>query len=319
MNQPFPPYGRPLRVEGGIKAQSTRGAIGETWWSKRFIAVLESLALGSRLARGRSYARAGQVLRLDIEPGLVTATVQGSRPEPYEVRIGLTALSPTAWRAVEIKLAEQAIFGARLLAGEMPAQIEEVFAAAGTPLFPTSAGQLDMACSCPDWSVPCKHIAATFYLLAEAFDQDPFQILHWRGRDRADLLASLRALRSGAEGPSGGTPARRRGRGAATGAEAPAAHTGAPAESGGPVAAAGAPVTGAGAALSELTGPDLDHTVDRFWVSPVPLPARPPAIIDTDVDLLLRQLPPPPAMLGGAELTERLRRFYATFPAEPPA
>jgi len=52
-------YGKTIKVEGGIKAQSTRGAIGESWWSKRFLSVLESFAMGGRLTRGRSYARAG--------------------------------------------------------------------------------------------------------------------------------------------------------------------------------------------------------------------------------------------------------------------
>jgi uncharacterized Zn finger protein len=194
MSEPFYRYGPPRRVEGGIKARSSRGAIGESWWSQRFLAVLESLALGSRLSRGRSYARRGQVLALTIAPGKVTATVQGSRVDPYSVTIGLKALSETGWRTVEAALADQAIYGARLLAGEMPHEIEEVFAAAGTPLFPTQAGQLVMRCSCPDWQVPCKHLAATFYLLAEAFDDDPFLVLAWRGRAREDLLAALRGL-----------------------------------------------------------------------------------------------------------------------------
>ena len=60
--RPFEEYGKTIRVEGGLKARSTRGAIGESWWSKRFLAVLESFALGTRLTRGRNYARAGQVL-----------------------------------------------------------------------------------------------------------------------------------------------------------------------------------------------------------------------------------------------------------------
>ena len=89
MTRPFEKYGKPLRVEGGLRAQSTRGAIGETWWSKRFLEVLESFALGSRLTRGKNYARAGQVLTLDVEPGAVRATVQGSRVKPYKVRVGL--------------------------------------------------------------------------------------------------------------------------------------------------------------------------------------------------------------------------------------
>jgi hypothetical protein len=80
----------------------------------------------------------------------------------------------------------------------MPEDIEDVFAGLGLALFPASAAELSMYCSCPDWEVPCKHIAAVFYLLAEAFDTDPFSILAWRGRGRDDLLAGLHAARGGA-------------------------------------------------------------------------------------------------------------------------
>ena len=69
----------PRRVEGGIKARSKRGAIGETWWSRRFIDVLESYGMSGRLSRGRSYARAGQVLDFELTQGKVSARVQGSR------------------------------------------------------------------------------------------------------------------------------------------------------------------------------------------------------------------------------------------------
>jgi uncharacterized Zn finger protein len=195
----FPPPSRPRRVEGGIKARSKRGAIAHTWWSERFIAVLESIGVGSRLQRGRSYARAGQVLALDVAAGIVTAQVQGSRARPYRVRIALTAFGKSDWTKLEHTLAGSAWYTAKLLAGEMPEDIEEVFAAAGLSLFPASAGELSMDCSCPDWEVPCKHLAATFYLLAESFDDDPFAILAWRGRQREDLLNNLRAARS--DGP----------------------------------------------------------------------------------------------------------------------
>lgn len=290
----FEEFGRPLRVEGGLKARSERGAIGESWWSKRFLAVLESFALGSRLTRGRNYARKGQVLSLDVEPGAVFASVQGSRPQPYSVRIGLTAFDDKMWRQVETALAGQAIFSARLLAGEMPAEIEDVFAAAGQPLFPTNITQLAMRCSCPDPAVPCKHIAATFYLLAEAFDDDPFRILHWRGRDREQLLSRLRELRAGddADSTARRAPARRK-----RPAKAPAATPAA---------------IGAAAALSGLKSPDLAEVTDRFWVAPVPLP-RQPSTLDIGSDLLLRQLPAPGAALGGAALVERLRPWYERF------
>jgi uncharacterized Zn finger protein len=185
------PYGKTRKVEGGLKARSTRGAIGQSWWSKRFLAVLESFALGTRLTRGRAYARKGQVLSLEIAPGVVKSRVQGSRKQPYNVQVTLEPLQDKAWRAVEQAIVAQAIYSARLLAGEMPPDLEQVFASAGAPLFPRAVAELGMQCSCPDYAVPCKHIAATFYLLAEAFDDDPFQILLWRGRTRAELLAHL--------------------------------------------------------------------------------------------------------------------------------
>jgi uncharacterized Zn finger protein len=187
------PPSRPRRVDGGIKAKSRRGSIGEQWWSQRFIGVLESYGMSGRLARGRSYARAGQVLEFSLAQGKVTATVQGSRVRPYRVRIGLLPLTRPQWRRVCERLAGQALFRAKLLAGEMPHEIEEVFRDCGTPLFPERVGDLDMSCSCPDWEVPCKHLAAVCYVLAEAFDADPFAMLAWRGKGREDLLAALRS------------------------------------------------------------------------------------------------------------------------------
>ena len=152
---PWPERSRPRRVEGGVRARSKRGAIGEQWWSRRFIDVLESYGMSGRLARGRSYARAGQVLEFKLAQGKVTAQVQGSRVRPYQVRIGVLPLTKPQWRRVRERLASQALFRAKLLAGEMPHEIEEAFAECGTPLFPRSATDLDLHCSCPDWGVPC--------------------------------------------------------------------------------------------------------------------------------------------------------------------
>jgi uncharacterized Zn finger protein len=198
----FPPPSRPQVVDGGIKARSKRGAIAQTWWSERFIEVLESIGIGSRLQRGRTYARAGQVIELRVAAGTVAATVQGSRARPYRVRIGITAFDKSEWTQVSQALADNAWYTAKLLAGEMPEDIEDAFSSVGLSLFPASARELSMDCSCPDWEVPCKHLAAVFYLLAESFDADPFAILGWRGRDREDLLATLNALRSGGPPPA---------------------------------------------------------------------------------------------------------------------
>ncbi len=276
----YPPS-RPRSVENGLKARSSRGAIGQSWWSRRFLDVLESFAMGNRLTRGRTYARKGQVLSLDVVPGEVRATVQGSRARPYRVTIGLAAFPEIVWARAEIALSEQALPSAKLLAGEVPPELEDLFADAGAPLFPLGVNELDQRCSCPDREVPCKHLAATFFLLAEAFDDDPFLILRWRGREREALLGRLRELR------------------ADTSAEEPEA---APAAAGSSLALAG------------LTQPN--HHPARFWLPPAPLPNRPPTL-DADGEVLLRQLPTPGTRLGGDTLVAKLRPAYQRFGKAP--
>jgi uncharacterized Zn finger protein len=187
----FPPPSRPRDVKGGIRARSRRGAFGRSWWARRWIAVLEGLELGGRLGRGRSYARRGQVLSIAIDKGRVEAVVQGSRPEPYQVTQQVDTLSATAWQRVAVALAGEVRFAASLLAGEMPPDVEEAFRSAGLSLFPARREDLRTACSCPDWSNPCKHIAAVYYLLGEEFDRDPFLIFRLRGLDRDELVRRL--------------------------------------------------------------------------------------------------------------------------------
>ncbi|MEU9870015.1 SWIM zinc finger family protein [Actinomadura sp. NPDC048021] len=179
-------------MDEGVRARTRRGSIGARWWSRRFIDLVESFADAGRLERGRAYARKGTVFDLRVEAYEVTAKVRGSAPEPYEVALGIEAIDEDGWRAVEAELASRALFRARLLAGEMPPEIEWVFAELGLALFPDSASDLHLMCDCPDWGDPCKHAAAVLYLLAEAFDDDPFLVLQWNGRRRDQLLGALR-------------------------------------------------------------------------------------------------------------------------------
>ncbi|HET6483446.1 MAG TPA: SWIM zinc finger family protein [Actinoplanes sp.] len=180
---------RPIEVEGGIAVRAKRGKIGDSWWSRRFVDVLEQICDGGRLARGRAYARKGQVMDFALSAGRVTGRVQGSRPQPYEVTIEIAAFDETRWTELTEALGAQALYRAALLAGEMPHEIVDLFTAHEAPLFPD---RLDIRCSCPDWSVPCKHGSAVLYVLAEAFDDDPFLVLAWRGRPREELLDALR-------------------------------------------------------------------------------------------------------------------------------
>ena len=172
---------RPREAKGGIKSQSKRGDFGKSWWARRWIEVLESFDIGARLQRGRAYARKGQVLSIEIDKGCVTASVQGSRARPYDVKINVATLSDDNWSRVVDALSEQAIFAAKLLSGEMPEDIEQAFKNIKLSLLPEKRKDLDTDCSCPDWSNPCKHIAAVYYLIGEEFDRDPFLIFKLRG------------------------------------------------------------------------------------------------------------------------------------------
>lgn len=185
----------PKEVRDGIEAQSKRGDIGEQWWSRRFVDVLESYSKSNRLTRGKRYARKGQIVDLTVENGVVSAQVQGSRTDPYDITIRGDALDEDTWNEVEAAMADRAVFAAQLLTEEMPADIEEVFEACGVSLFPETYSDMRTRCSCPDHANPCKHIAAVFYVLAERFDDDPFLIFRWRGRSRETLLENLRERR----------------------------------------------------------------------------------------------------------------------------
>ena len=277
-----------------MQARSKRGAIGEQWWSQRFISVLESLGMSGRLARGRNYARRGQVLGFELTTGYVTAQVQGSRPNPYAVRIQVLPLTVPQWDRVQQALAARALFRAKLLAGEMPHEIEQVFADCGTPLFPRSAGDvrssadMTMYCSCPDWEVPCKHLAAVCYVLAEAFDDDPFGMLAWRGRDRDELLAVLRGIAAPSAGPAAAAP--------------------------GAQAASLRPVI-------EADDRPLADCLDGFWspgLSPAQLRALPAAPVSAP-DLLLRSFEPPAIAIRGQDLADLLTPAYQRLAGESEA
>ncbi|MDZ4827414.1 MAG: SWIM zinc finger family protein [Actinomycetota bacterium] len=193
------PESVPLPAPDGLATSKQRGAMAGTWWSKRFVELLESYGLGTRMARGRRYARSGQVVSLDVRAGMLLAQVQGSRRTPYVVTIATAPPTDAQWNEIDGEMVARVGFVARLLAGEVPADLEAVFTAAGTNLLPSSWAHLAARCSCPDSANPCKHVAAVLYLFADRLDADPWLLLTWRGRSREQILAPLRA-RAGDDG-----------------------------------------------------------------------------------------------------------------------
>jgi len=188
---------KPKEAKDGIKARSKRGSFAKNWWAQRWIASLERLVDSGRLSRGRTYARKGQVLSIEETKGGIAARVQGSRKTPYRISIQITSLTNAEWDKVFDALAEQAIFTAQLLAGEIPQDIEQAFETAKVSLFPAKRGDLVTDCSCPDYANPCKHVAATHYILGERFDEDPFLIFRLRGRTQKQVMEALRQRRAG--------------------------------------------------------------------------------------------------------------------------
>ena len=265
-------HGPPLPADG-IRARSQRGKFGQTWWAGRWLATLERICGEGRLARGRSYARRGQVVSLEAGPDGVSATVQGSRTTPYDVSIRLRTLPDAVWAKVVEAMAARALYSAKLLAGEMPEQIEEVFVAAGASLLPGTRRDLLTQCSRPDSANPCKHVAAVYYLLGERFDLDPFLMFELRGRRKDILLAALRDRR-------GDVPTE-----AEVEGEAPA----------GPEP---------GVLASDISTSD-------FWRNPGGLPSLTFSFEPPPIDALaVRRLGPPPFASDPEDFTARMERIY---------
>ena len=185
------PAAKPLPADG-IATSKQRGAMADNWWSERFVTMLAGYGLGGRMQRGRRYARSGQVLSVEVNPGMLVAQVQGSRRTPYAVTVRCDEPTAKSWAALEAILASQVRFAAGLLAGEVPPELESACADAGFALFPDTWADLRATCSCPDWENPCKHIAAVLYVFADQLDDDPWLLLEWHGRGRDELLAFLR-------------------------------------------------------------------------------------------------------------------------------
>lgn len=177
--------------------------LGTTWWGQRWIEALErsSRDVVARLGKGRAYARDGHVHGLKIVPGKVTATVTDDELDSYGVSLNLDVFEPQVWTQIMRAMSQQALFAAQLLNGEMPKDADRVFRSCGKSLFPANSHDIDADCSCDDWSSPCKHVAATHYVLGEALDRDPFLLFELRGRSKEQVLAGLNQLRAQSGAP----------------------------------------------------------------------------------------------------------------------
>lgn len=195
---------RVTRTAHGIRAQDLRTLVRSAWWARRWIGALEAMRLGARLGRGRQYAVSGQVTDLVLDGPHVEASVTGSRPEPYRVRLDFTSVRDDS---VAKRLGTEPMLLARLLTDDLPTEVEELLREGDVPLFPRSEPlgktpegkpvyDVRMSCSCPDWARPCKHVVAVLLLLGEEVARRPSSLLALRGVDIDDLVPGYNSQNS---------------------------------------------------------------------------------------------------------------------------
>ncbi|HVO30769.1 MAG TPA: hypothetical protein VMV18_08535 [bacterium] len=170
------------------RAPSTKPVL-RTWWGKRWAEAFAVAAPEPKL-RGRGKPRAARLRSLDPATGEATVEVTTTSVLPYEVRIAVTPIARETWDAAMRKLSGRALFAAKLLASELPAETEEIFVEAGGSLFP-GPRDVRVRCSCPAGTAGCRHAALAQRAMSEAIDRDPFLLFDLRGRPRAEVLAAL--------------------------------------------------------------------------------------------------------------------------------
>ena len=191
---------RTARTAHGIRAQDLRSTGRKSWWSRRWIEVLEAMHLGARLGRAKQYALDGQVTELELIGSHVEARVMGSRPEAYRVSLDFTAVTPEG-KAIR-KISQEPMLLGRLFTDDLPTEIEEILRKDKVALFPElkpigtdergkAKYDVTMKCNCPDWMRPCKHLIAVMLLLGEEISRHPSTLLALRGVDIEDIVPPL--------------------------------------------------------------------------------------------------------------------------------
>ncbi|GAB3987885.1 DEAD/DEAH box helicase [Spirosoma daeguense] len=160
-----------------------RIAYGKTWWGQEWLKALTSIDMANRLPRGKTYANQGAVHSLTINQNQISASVKGNAPRPYKTKLSVPLLTDQEkeWLLTEIR--ENPATLAQLLNRQLPPELTEFMNRRGIQLFPRSFRDLSMGCSCPDEAVPCKHLAAVIYIIANEIDRNPFLVFQVKGLD----------------------------------------------------------------------------------------------------------------------------------------
>ena len=167
---------------------------GKTWWGEQWLEAFNGIDYSNRLPRGRSYAGNGSVHKIDASGTGAEADVQGRRRTPYKVEVRLPAFSASAQKKIIATISQNPAVLARLLSRQLPEQTLALLKGQGIHVFPASWKDMNARCSCPDWAMPCKHIAAVIYLIANEIDKDPFLVFRLRAMDLPKAIEKASGL-----------------------------------------------------------------------------------------------------------------------------
>jgi len=164
----------------------------KTSWGKQWIQSNLQIGRPFRMQRGIDYVKdERRIENLSISTGQIFATVQGTAPTPYRVKINFEPILEEGWKIILKELAKKTINLIELLEGSLPEDIITIFDENGYSLFPNASKGLNATCSCPDKAIPCKHIAAVILYLARVLDYNPSLLLELRGKSKSEILNEL--------------------------------------------------------------------------------------------------------------------------------
>ena len=163
---------------------------GRTWWGEQWLKSLDRIDFSNRLPRGRSYANKGMVASVKINENMVQAKVKGSRPKPYDITLIVPPFFDEEKKVFIERIKNNPLVVSQLLNRQLPKELLEIAEKNNIKIFPQSWQDIKLNCSCPDWAVPCKHLAAVIYTIANEIDQNPFLVFNLH---RFDLVNELSA------------------------------------------------------------------------------------------------------------------------------
>ena len=178
-------------------ASGQRIKYGQTWWGEQWLNALTNIDFDNRLPRGRAYAGNGSVLETNINVNTIKAKVEGSMPRPYNISITIPLFTGIQRNKLLEEVKKDHFILSKLLNRELPQELHRVALDHGIKLFPSTWKDFSMNCSCPDWAVPCKHLAAVIYVISNEIDANPFLVLKLHGLDLLDELKGTEAVVAG--------------------------------------------------------------------------------------------------------------------------